>query len=235
MMKKVLLLPIRFCAVAYAGFAATTWDNNEFQRKSRSLSLQAEEAYDEGDYDAAVEYAREAEENARLSAEYIEKMLARADAEKKLLEARTRYAWAEQTNADRYFPAAMKEASAYISQAEGSFADEDWTGTQSAAEKALQALSSVREIVPLPSQYIVDKWDATRDCFWNIAKNPAIYGDPFMWEKLYEANRKALKRPGNPHLIMPGMTVEIPSIEGEYREGIYDPGVEYEPFKKNDE
>jgi hypothetical protein len=31
------------------------------------------------------------------------------------------------------------------------------------------------------------------------------------------------------------MTVEIPSIEGEYREGIYDPGVEYEPFKKNDE
>ena len=232
MMKKVLLLVIMFCTVVYAGFAATTWDNNEFQRKSRTLSLQAEKSYDEGDYDAAAEYARQAEDNARLSAEFIQRMLARAEAEKKLLEARTRYAWAEQHNAERFFPDAMKDASSYIAQAEGSFGAEDWAGTESAAEKALQSLSSVREIVPLPSRYLVDRWDATRDCFWNIAKNPAIYGDPFMWEKLYEANRKALKRPGNPDLIMPGMTVIIPSIRGEYREGTYDPDVEYEPFEK---
>jgi len=231
-MKKVLLLAIIFCTVVYAGFAATTWDNNDFQRKSRSLSLQAEKAYDEGDYDAAVEYAREAEENARLSAELIQQMMARAAAEKKLLQARTRYTWAEQNNADRYFPSAMKEASSYIAQAEGSFAAEEWSNTEATAERALEALSSVREIVPLPSRYVVDTWDANRDCLWNIAKNPAIYGDPFMWEKLYEANRNTLKRPGNPNLIMPGMTVVIPSIRGEYREGTYDPDVDYEPFEK---
>lgn len=232
MMKKVLLLAIMCCMLLPVMFAATSYDNNEYQRKSRSYSDLARNAYDEGDYDAAVEYAREAEEYARLSAEFIEKMLARANAEQKLLEARTRFTWAEDHNANHYFPDVMKEASGYIAQAETGFADENYPVTAANADKALALLASVREIVPLPARYVVETWDATRDCLWNIAKNPAVYGDPFMWEKLYEANRKALKRPANPHLILPGMTVVIPSIRGEYREGTYDPSIEYEPFEK---
>lgn len=231
-MRKVLLLAIMCCLLLPAMFAATTYDNNEFQRKSRSYSVLAQNAYDEGDYDAAVEYAREAEEYARLSAEFIEKMLARANAEQKLLKARTRLAWAKEHNADRYFPDAVKEASGYIGQAETNFTDENYPAAGADADKALAVLANVREIVPLPALYVVETWDATRDCLWNIAKNPAIYGDPFMWEKLYEANRQKLKRPANPHLILPGMSVVIPSIRGEYREGIYDPSVEYEPFEK---
>lgn len=231
-MKKVLLLAIICCVFLPAVFAATTYDNNEYQRQSRSYSMLAQNAYDEGDYDAAAEYAREAEEYARLSAEFIEKMLARANAEQKLLEAQTRLSWAQEHNADRYFPEAVKEASGHIGQAETRFAAEDYPSTEAEAEKALAALAAVREIIPLPAQYVVKTWDATRDCLWNIAKNPAVYGDPFMWEKLYEANKRTLKRPANPHLILPGMTVVIPSIRGEYREGTYDPSVDYEPFEK---
>ena len=70
-MKKVLLLAVLLCTIVYTGFASTSYDNNEYQRKSRSFSRLAEKAYDDGDYDAAVEYAREAEENARLSAALI--------------------------------------------------------------------------------------------------------------------------------------------------------------------
>lgn len=230
-MKKVLLA-IVFCTVVFAGFAATTYDNNEYQRKSRAYSRLAEKVYEEGDYDAASQYAHDAEENARLSAAFIESMLARANAEEKLLQARTRLAWAKDHNAEHYFPNAVKEAVAYIDQADTSFASEKYLETEVSAEKALAALAGVREVLPLPAKYVVDPWDPSRDCFWNIAKNPAVYGNPFLWEKLYEANRKNLKRPSNPNLLMPKMTVIIPSIRGELREGTYDPSIEYEPFQK---
>lgn len=229
---KKLLLAFIFCTVVYAGFAATTYDNNQYQQKSRAYSQLAEKVYAEGDYDAAIEYARDAEENARLSAAFIENMLARASAEKKLLQARTRLTWVRENNGEHYFPNAVEEAVSYIDQADSSFVAENYSDTEASAEKAIVALADVREIVPLPAKYVVDPWDPSRDCFWNIAKNPAVYGNPFMWEKLYEANRKNLKRPSNPNLIMPKMTVIIPSIRGELREGTYDPSITYESFKK---
>jgi hypothetical protein len=42
-----------------------------------------------------------------------------------------------------------------------------------------------------------------------------------------------MKDPANPDLIYPGMKVEIPSITGEYREGIYSPKAEYKTFNAN--
>lgn len=230
-MKKVLLA-FTFCMVVYAGFAATTYDNNQYQQKSRAYSQLAEKVYAEGDYDAAAEYARDAEENAELSAAFIESMLARSSAEKKLLQARTRLAWAKEHNAEHYFPSALKEAVSYIDQADSSFASDNYPETESFAEKAIASLATVRDIIPLPAKYVVNPWDPSRDCFWNIAKNPAVYDDPFMWEKLYEANRKNLKRASNPNLLIPNMTVIIPSIRGEFREGTYDPAIKYESFKK---
>ncbi len=231
-MKKVLLaLILCVCSAGLTVFAATSYDNNEYQRKSRSLSRMAQEAYTEGDYDGAAQYAQEAEEYAGLSAAYIEKMLARADAEKLLLEAKTRLTWAKDMNGDKFFPDAVSSAEGYIASGDSRFAAEDYLAAQDDAQDALDALEEVREVIPLPSTYQVDLWDETKDCLWNIAKNPAIYGDPLMWEKLYEANRKNLKRPSNPNLLMPGMIVTIPSIKGEYREGMYNPDVTYEPFK----
>lgn len=235
-MKRLLLTFVLLsCSAAYLAFAATSYDNNEFQRKSRAYSALATKAYDEGDYDGAVEYAREAENNAELSAAFIEKMLARASAEKILFQARTRLAWAKgEMRAEKFFPSAVSSAEQYIASADERFTSEEYTAAGTDAQLALDALSVIRKIVPLPGFYKVDSWDPARDCFWNIAKNPAIYGDPFLWEKLYEANRSGLKRPSDPNLILPGMIVTIPSIKGEYREGTYDPAAKYEPFKAKD-
>jgi len=72
----------------------------------------------------------------------------------------------------------------------------------------------------LPAQYRVKTWNRTRDCLWNIAAKKEIYGDPFKWRILYNANRQKLTRPGNPNLIEPGMILDIPSINGEIRSGI---------------
>ncbi len=232
MNKSIIALAVLVCFAASGAFAATSYDNNEYQRKSRALSASAERAFDEGDYDAAARYAREAEENARLSAAFIEKMLAKASAEKAIAEAKLKLDWARDLNAEKNFPSAYSQAEGYVTDADAGFAAESYAAAEKDALLAIEALSVVREILPLPAFYTVDSWDPDRDCLWNIAKNPAVYGNPFMWEKLYEANRKKLKRPDNPHLLMPGMIVTIPSVRGELREGMYDPSRKYEPFGK---
>ncbi len=232
MIKCNLIAACLFFVVSVLPLSAATYDNNEFQRKSRAYSDLAAKAYDDGDYDASVAYASEAEKNAELSRAFIEKALVRADAETLLMKAHTRLAWATEKKAEKNFPSAFQTATVAVQSGDGLFASEDFAGAKAQAEIALNALADIREVFPLPSRYRVGAWSSTRDCLWNIAKNPAIYGDPFMWKKLYDANRSSLTRPSDPDLLMPGSILKIPSIAGEIRDGEYDPSIKYEPLAK---
>jgi hypothetical protein len=78
------------------------------------------------------------------------------------------------------------------------------------------------EPVLLPAQYTVRPWSSFRDCLWNIAGRPWIYGDPTQWRLLYNANKSKMPNPDNPNLIEPGMVLDIPSIRGEERQGLWD-------------
>ena len=84
--------------------------------------------------------------------------------------------------------------------------------------------------VPLPASYTVQSWAAFRDCLWNIAARPWVYGDPNRWRILYDANRSRLPEPDNPDLLEPGIVLDIPSIQGEDRQGMWDPNKTYSPF-----
>ncbi len=231
MKKSILTTVFVFCLAGLIPLFAASYDNNEFQRKSRAFTVLAERAYDDGAYDDAVLYAREAEKNADLSAAFIEKMIARAETETLLFTAHTRLSWAKGINAEKYFPAAVVDASAALAAGDDLFAAEEYADAKTYAQKALDALALVREVIPLPATYVVTTWESAKECFWNIAANPAVYGDPFKWEELYKANRKALVNPSDPDLVQPGMIVTIPSIQGEYREGTYDPSIKYDSFK----
>jgi len=55
--------------------------------------------------------------------------------------------------------------------------------------------------------YTVGTWKKDRDCLWNIAKKPTIYDNPFLWPKIYVANRDKIK---DPDLIFPGWVLKIP-------------------------
>jgi nucleoid-associated protein YgaU len=46
-----------------------------------------------------------------------------------------------------------------------------------------------------------------RDCLWRIAEYDFIYGNPFLWPKIWRRNRKLIQ---NPDLIYPGWTIVIP-------------------------
>ncbi|MDR1955414.1 MAG: LysM peptidoglycan-binding domain-containing protein, partial [Treponema sp.] len=48
------------------------------------------------------------------------------------------------------------------------------------------------------------------DSYWKIAYE--FYGSARQWQVVYEANRNKMKNPDNPHMIFPGMELEILSI-----------------------
>lgn len=56
---------------------------------------------------------------------------------------------------------------------------------------------------PVPYYYTVEK----NDCLWNISGKQIIYGNPWMWTRIYEANRDKIK---NPDLIYPAQVFLIP-------------------------
>ena len=79
-MKKVV--SVLACAACLASlFAARSFKNNTYQKLADEYTKKSEAALDAGQYADSVEYAKKAEENARLSKEYIRAMMARGQAE----------------------------------------------------------------------------------------------------------------------------------------------------------
>lgn len=240
-MKKTFIFCTLFFLVGTAVFSAVSYDNNEFQRKSRAYSELAARAYEEGDYDGSIEYSRLAEEYAQKSADYIQYMLARIEAEQAMNKARTRYTWAKDNKAEQKYPDAFKTATEALQAGHTAFENKDFDVAVVCAQKVLDALADVTgdesSFATLPAEYRVRTWRGERDCLWNIAKDRAIYGNPYLWKKIYEANKHKFPDPNNPDWIEPGIILTIPSLNGEKRSGMYDPAVTYEKLpsakKKN--
>ncbi|MDR1903156.1 MAG: LysM peptidoglycan-binding domain-containing protein, partial [Treponema sp.] len=86
--------------------------------------------------------------------------------------------------------------------------------------------------IPLPAMYTVRPWAISKDCFWNIAGRDWAYNDSMKWQVLYNANKAKLANPNNPDLLHMDIVLDIPSIKGEVREGMWDPTKAYEPLGK---
>lgn len=232
-MKKFLIsIIIIFCV---AELFSLSYNDNEFQRKSRAYAELSKRALENGDYDASIEYSRLAEEHARLSAEFIQKMLARVEAEQAMNRARTRYQWAKRNKAEENYPALFAEATEALNAGGVAFDSEDYDVATSCANRVLEALKDVKgdegEFAELPAMYTVRTWRGERDCLWNIAELPGIYGDALLWEKIYEANKDKFPDANNPNMVMPGTVLIIPSIKGEKRVGLYNHDATYKSLK----
>lgn len=230
-MSKRIAFIIALIGLGLAAGAQSLMDNSFYQAGS-DLSLQAEAAYDSGDYDAAADYAAQAQEYFAKSDEYVAMMLRYQDAQAALAKADERMAWAESVGARRNAPDAMATADMELANARKAMADEKYDEAAVAANAVLAALAGVTEARPLPAAYLVQLLPKDRDCLWKIAGLPWAYADPWQWKKLYDANRKLLFDPNNPDLILPGQVIKLPSLYGEKREGMYDPNAKYEPLAK---
>jgi len=55
--------------------------------------------------------------------------------------------------------------------------------------------------------YTVGTWEENKDCLWNIAGRTEIYGDPFLWPKIWQQNKDIIR---NPDIIHPGQVLTLP-------------------------
>ena len=192
--------------------------NNEYLLENIRLIALAEERYNLGFYDDAFEYAQEAIRYARLSDEYVALHLRIRDTDNAISSARFRLDWARRVGAPTRYTATYERAQDTFANALAAREREEWDPARNLALRVIEILEDVTTV--LPAQFLVRTWAATRDCLWNIAALPEVYGDPTRWPILYQANRHRMPRPGDPDLILPGMILDIPSIAGEIRYGI---------------
>ena len=230
-MKKVLVVASLFLACSLA-FSAS-YKNNTYQKLADEYTRKAQHALDAGEYVLAEEYAAKAEENARLSEEFVKKMLAKSDCDAVMKQAAKKLDYAKSVNAERNFPMAYSSAQKSYASAQESYNNEDYVSASAFAKQVLEALADIKEITPLPEFYVVRPWAETKDCYWNISGRPYVYDNPLLWENLYQANKNNMPKPNDPNLILPGMKMKIPSITGEYREGVYNPSKKYDPYTAN--
>jgi nucleoid-associated protein YgaU len=211
------------------------------------LRNDAQTAIDEGRYEEAVDLANQAEAKAEEAEAYAQEAILRYRANSWVNTiAPERLAYARSINAPERYPDEWEAASSLMEQAETAFDEERWYDAVDAARRVVRNLENVRpaslsnqepepeptntEPAPdpdpeqtLPATYIVRRIPERRDSFWRIAGYEFVYGDPWQWRRLYEANRDLIPDPDNPDLILPGMEMVIPAREGESREGIWNP------------
>ena len=198
--------------------------NNEFLLESVRLTRLAEETFDYGDYDASASFAAEAIRYAEQSNEYVAVHL--------IAEARRLLDWADSNAIAARYPYAYNEGRGYYDASLVALSEEEYIVSIHEASSAIEILTALESdrVAPLPRQYTVRTWAVERDCLWNIAGYPWVYNDPWKWTELYDANLSRMPEPGNPDLIHPGMILDIPSIRGEIRQGMWDSSRIYENF-----
>lgn len=227
-MKRIIALVLT--VVSASLLFAASYKNNTYQKLANEYTRKAQNALDAGDYVLAEDYAAKAQENAALSEAYIKKMLAKSEADSAMRDASKRLDYAKSIGADRNFQMAYSSAQKSYASAEDAYGTEDYATAVAYAKQVMDALADIKEITPLPQYYIVRPWAETKDCYWNISGRPYVYNNPLLWENLYQANKSNMPKPNDPNLIMPGMKMEIPSLTGEYREGVYSPSKKYDGY-----
>ncbi len=228
-MKKLTALSICLC-VLVSFISAGSYVNNEYNQQAKRYTALAEQAFDDGEYDLAVEYTVKAEEYADLSQAYIAMMINKAEAEKQIKIAKNEKLQAEKIKGPDNYPMAYSAGNTALANAEDAFKREDYISSSAYAIEAIQNFTGIKEVTPLPKYYVVRPWAETKDCYWNISGRAYVYNNPLLWENLYQANKAAMKDPSDPDIIYPGMKIEIPSITGEFRDGAYNPSTKYEAF-----
>jgi nucleoid-associated protein YgaU len=248
MMKKIASIFVLALVAGALGLQAQSLKDNSYYQRSLELKAMAEKSFDDGDYDSAAGYAAQSGEYASLSDQFVAKMVAKAEADRAIGNAKARLAWADSIKASSNFPAEYAVAKGEMEASLSSYGIEEYPLSRDHARAVLAALESVREIAevpppviavpvlaetpPLPATYTVRLIPERRDCLWRIAEYPFIYNNPLKWPVIYEANKKTFRDPNNPNLIFPGQVLKIPAIKGEAREGEWDAAKEYVPLPK---
>ena len=230
-MKKIIILLVFILFAGSAVFAQSlaSLHQNQYYKQSVEFAKLSEQSFENGEYDQATEYALKSQEYSALSKQYIADQVMAWRANSSLNAAKERMQLADRLNIKNRDSALYASASQYFKDANTKFKDKDYENSLADSQKVLELL---KDIAPAAAATTTTAKDGTlaafykvklntqkRDCLWRIAGFDYIYGDPFKWTVIYDANKDTFPQPNNPNLIKPGMILKIPSIKGETRSG----------------
>jgi len=238
-----------FLGAAALPLAAQSLLDNQYYHKAQDLLTQSQQALDAGDYDNAASLAAQAKDMLAQSDQYVATTSDFYRANGWLNNAKDRVAYAKSIDADMNYKSAYDTAVTEVADAKTALDGKDYPTSITHSKAALAALSTIAAVakmptkptpppaptegpVTLPQYYTVRLIMSARDCFWRIAGYPFVYNNPWKWRLLYDANKDLLENPKNPDLIEPGTKFTIPPLNGETRDGEYDPQVTYPPLGK---
>ena len=223
MPRRLIILAV--LAVIGVSLWGQSLQDNEFYRRMVELKAQSEKAFEEGDYLEARRLAEEAQSYKEQSDLWIETQLSAYRARAALNRVKDRLAEASRLKAQVNFPDEFAEGTALYEQAYTEFFDAAaYVESLATSNRAMEVLSVIVYIASestLPAYYQVRLLPGNTDCLWNIAGYDFIYGDPWLWQKIYQANVDILPERANPDLILPEMVLTIPPLEGETRSGTW--------------
>ncbi len=223
-MKKLVIILAVLLSVIFAEslFAQSSLYNNDYYKKSVKYKTMSEDAFEAGEYDKSYEYAVKSRENAALSKAYIAEMVKAYRARTSLEYAKERIEFARRVNFNNTNADVFNNALGLFNDSNQDFNSKKY---EESLEKSQQVIALLKDVKGggkvLPAFYEVVLNVNDRDCLWKIAEYDFVYGDPWKWKVLYNANKSILQDPDNPALIQPGQILKIPSIKGELREGTY--------------
>lgn len=112
-------------------------------------------------------------------------------------------------NGDVSYKELLNKAIEYVEKAKAAYRDEDY-------EMAIQYANIAKKIAlsyngdTLKTRYTVRLIPEKRDCLWRISEYSYIYDTPFLWPRIWKANKAKIL---NPDLIYPGQVLDIPNID----------------------
>ena len=219
-LRKLCLLGLLILCTVAAAFAQHSLYDNPNYRRSVELRRMAESAFERGDYINAEQYSLESERLAVVAREEAEtqRLLWIANSWKRRAEDRVTYG--ERNNAAGMMGEKWTQVKETYALAVSEFDAKRYEESTAASKQVVEWMADFAP-VKLPAFYTVRLIPEARDCFWRIAGYPFIYGDPWKWKILYEANKGKIPEPGNPDWIEPGIVLTIPSLPGEVRSGTW--------------
>ncbi|MEJ2664234.1 MAG: hypothetical protein P8107_09365 [Spirochaetia bacterium] len=205
----------------------TEGDDNDGELSS--LINSGQEAYDSKNYVDAKDYLTQAQTK-------INDLMQMGQAQELYDKAEKALSQADSEGIAESHPDEFASATDLLALSKVDLDNSDYPASMDKSQKVIDTLSVFSAGIGagpvLPKYYKVRLLTPRRDCFSKIAGYSFVYGDEYKWRILYNANKDKIPNPNNPHLILVGAVIEIPSIKGETREGTYSPDKKYTPISE---
>jgi nucleoid-associated protein YgaU len=231
--KLFILLASAFLTLfLFGNLSAQSLADNDFYKQALDYTDRSEEALNNGDYEAALDFALRAGEAAAQARRYIADQRLEFRANSSFAAANALIFAADEVNLRDREPELYLRAASYLDRGDERLRAKDYPGSITNTQAVVDLLESIDPTLvyrppaqpvetaagtgaPFAAYYTVKN----RDSLWKIAGYDFIYGDPTQWRRIYEANRESFRYPDNPDFIYLEQVLRIPPIGNEIREG----------------